>query len=165
MAALHCRKEPWSHMIGWVGSRAGLHMIARENFCPCWKLNPSHPAHGTLQYWPSLGVHLPYFLEYPMHFFFKCRPRTGVGGLFMHRHWWHCCLSLYEDMPTVLLYLSDSKCVTFAYKLSVPKWSQPSHGRSKLPDGILCRCVVPVVSKKEYKGNAFACSRTVRSYA
>jgi len=27
-----------------VGPRAGLDMMMRKNSCPCWELNPGHPA-------------------------------------------------------------------------------------------------------------------------
>jgi hypothetical protein len=69
---------------------------------------------------------MPYFLEYPAHFSFgkKHRPKIGTHGLFMHKHHWHCCLSLLDDMPTVFVYPSEGKCVNFRYELSVTKRSQ-----------------------------------------
>jgi hypothetical protein len=55
------------------------------------------------------------------------------------------------------------QCVTSPYELSTPKRSQQKHVcRSRLPEGIVCGCVVPTVSKNEYKGNAFVIVQSVR---
>jgi len=44
-------KSPGNDWIGdWVGPRACQDVVAkRKNLCPCWKLNPSHPAHSIVR--------------------------------------------------------------------------------------------------------------------
>jgi hypothetical protein len=36
-----------THWIGnWVDPRVGLNTVEKRKSCPCWELNPSHPAHS-----------------------------------------------------------------------------------------------------------------------
>jgi hypothetical protein len=52
-----------------------------------------------------------YFLEYTAQFFWKKKkksPKIGVHSLFTHKHCWYCCLSLYDDLHTVLVYPSKA---------------------------------------------------------
>lgn len=53
-------------------------------------------------------MNLPYFLEDPVHLLLwggGSWPKIGVCCLFIHKH---CCLSLCDDLPTVLLYRSEA---------------------------------------------------------
>jgi hypothetical protein len=44
-ASRPCRFIPWTHLIGWVGPRAGLDAVEkRKIFCPFRESNPGRPA-------------------------------------------------------------------------------------------------------------------------
>jgi hypothetical protein len=65
------------------------------------------------------------FLEYSAHFFegkitnqklvYSAYSRTNIGDI---------AVFLYDNLPTILAYPSERKCVTSTYELSVPKQSQ-----------------------------------------
>jgi hypothetical protein len=61
----------------------------------------------------------------------KWRPKIGACGLNAHKHWWHCCILLCDNLPSVLAYPSNGKCVTSAYTLNTTKWSQHSGDHQK----------------------------------
>jgi hypothetical protein len=45
---------------GWVGlSQSGWEEEKKSHHCPCWELNPGHPAHSVV----SILTELPWFLD------------------------------------------------------------------------------------------------------